>query len=116
MKAWIIKWNGIGDHVQVDQEIVAVLSARTSPKKICEYLELLYKTQECSLSDQIEQARYNNPRQNPYPANFTNNWAGNIVCGHNPYLEAFLATDIVMNNNENAVLSYQRLTFDKRKK
>ena len=39
-------------------------------------------------------ARYNRPRKNPYPAEFAGKWTGAITCGHNPYLEAFLADDV----------------------
>ncbi|MGR3802030.1 MAG: hypothetical protein ACU0AY_01040 [Marinibacterium profundimaris] len=93
MKAWIIKWDWIGDHAAVKQPIVAILSARKSPETVRNYVELLYGSQQ-SLHDQRDIARYNKPRTNPYPAEFAGNWAGAITCGHNPFLEAFLADDV----------------------
>ncbi len=94
MKAWIVRWGWIGDNANVDCPDVVVLSARMSAERIREYVEVLYKFHKYSFHEQLGQARYNNPQQNPYPAKFAGNWQGNIVCGHNPYLEAFLATDI----------------------
>ncbi|MDK3075482.1 hypothetical protein QO034_20615 [Sedimentitalea sp. JM2-8] len=93
MKAWVIRWSWIGDHAAVAQPIVAVLSARTSPDAVKKQIELLYLAQQ-SLRDQMEMARYNKPRENPYPAEFVGRWPGAITCGHNPYLEAFLADDV----------------------
>ena len=118
MKAWVIKWNWIGDHAEVDQPILAILSARTSASKIREYVEILYKTKNYVLREQLKQARYNNPQPNPYPAAFDGNWAGSITCGHNPYLEAFLAEDIVANSDDEnkEELSYQRITLENLKR
>lgn len=93
MKAWIIKWSWIGDHAAVEKPLVAVLSARTSADTVKKHVELLYAAQQ-SLGDQIDMARYNKPKENPYPAEFSGNWAGAITCGHNPFLEAFLADDV----------------------
>jgi hypothetical protein len=93
MKAWIIRWNWIGDHAAVAQPIVAVLRARMSAEAIRKHVELLYAAEQ-SLGDQIEMARYNKPRGNPYPATFAGTPDSAITCGHNPYLEAFIADDI----------------------
>ncbi|MHA3977357.1 hypothetical protein ACW9UR_06715 [Halovulum sp. GXIMD14794] len=93
MKAWIIRWSWIGDHAAVEQPIVAVLRARTSAETVRKHVELLYVAQQC-LRDQIDMARYNKPRENPYPAEFAEKRGDVITCGHNPYLEAFLADDV----------------------
>ena len=109
MKAWIIKWSWIGDHAAVDRSLVAVLSARTSPETVRKHVELLHAAQQ-SLGDQIEMARYNKPRPNPYPAKFAGNWNGAVTCGHNPFLEAFLAEDIEITQSADGTedVSYNR--------
>jgi hypothetical protein len=111
VKAWIIKWSWIGDHAIRDDPNVGILSARLSPQKIRDYVELIYRTNEFQLREQMDQAQYNNPQQNPYPARFADNWQGNIECGHNPYLEAFLADEIKVeaDGEGNEVLSYRRI-------
>jgi hypothetical protein len=115
MKAWIIKWNWLGDHATVDHPDVAILSARTSARKVREYVEVIYKTREYRLHEQLDQARYNKPQQNLYPAEFSGKWEGNIVCGHNPYLEAFLAEGINVGTDDegNELLSYERITQER---
>ena len=109
MKAWIIKWSWIGDHANVNHPHVGIWSARTSAGKIREYVE--DKTQKYQLHEQLDQARYNKPQKNPYPAEFVGSWEGNIACGHNPYLEAFLAEDIslAIDTAGEEVLSYERI-------
>jgi hypothetical protein len=109
MKAWIIKWSWIGDHAAVDRPNIAVLSARTSAETVRRYVEFLYTSQQ-SLRDQLDQARYNKPKPNPYPAQFVGNWQGAITCGHNPFLEAFLAEDVclVMGDDGSEHLSFNR--------
>jgi hypothetical protein len=111
MKAWIIKWNWVGEHAAVDEAYVGVLSARLSSEQVRRYVEMLYSLKSYSLSEQLEMSRYNKPRENPYRAHHPTNWHGNIVCGHNPYLEAFLAEQVVVQvSSENKEsLSYNRL-------
>lgn len=111
MKAWIIKWSWIGDHAAVDRPIVAVLSARTSPETVRKYVEFFYLAQQ-SLDDQIGQARYNKPNPNPYPAEFVDNWQGAVTCGHNPFLEAFLADDVCIVTTQDGV---EDLSFTRRR-
>ena len=109
MKAWIVRWNWIGDHAAVEQPVVAILSARMSPDTVKHHVEFLYATHQ-SLSDQIAMARYNKPLANPYPAEFAGRWSGAITCGHNPYLEAFSADDVnvVVAPEGREELSYSR--------
>ena len=110
MKAWIIRWNWVGDHAAVDRPTVAVLSARTSAETVKKYVEFLYTTQQ-RLRDQLDQAHYNKTKPNPYPAEFVGNWRGAVTCGHNPFLEAFLAEDVrlVVEGDGAENLSYMRV-------
>jgi hypothetical protein len=62
----------------------------------------MYRSAEYSLSDQAEYAR--NKRHDPYPAEFGQTldgspWAGEIICGHNPFLHAQLVDDLIVERN-----------------
>lgn len=80
-----------------------------SAETVRKHVEILYTAQQ-SLRDQLDLARYNKPKPNPYPAQFTENWQGAVTCGHNPFLEAFLAEDVclVMGNDGKENLSFKR--------
>lgn len=98
MKAWIIKWGWIGDHAAVSRPLVNVLSARTSPDEVCKYVERCYASQYYSVPEQLALARYNKPAKPPYTAQFDGidgfAYPGSITCGHNPFIEAFLADGV----------------------
>ncbi|WP_170340909.1 hypothetical protein [Ruegeria arenilitoris] len=113
MKAWKIKWSWVGSHAAVKQPHVGILSARTSAAKVREYVEVLYQVQKYNLCEQLDQARYNKPMLNPYPAAIVGSWEGSITCGHNLFLEAFLAQEITVEIDEagQEVLSYKRIVF-----
>lgn len=98
MKAWIIKWDWIGDHAAVDDPYINILSARVSPGEVLEYVQRCYASSEYSLSEQIAQARYNKPSIPPYQAHFDvvegHSYENCIVCGHNPHIVAFKADSV----------------------
>jgi len=94
MKGWVIQWRWIGDHAAFEVPEVTVLSARCSPEKVKRLVETLYAVRSYSLAEKLGMARYNHPMRNPYPAEFAGKWAGAITCGHNPFLEAFVAENI----------------------
>ncbi|WP_102226881.1 hypothetical protein [Acidimangrovimonas sediminis] len=108
MKAWIIKWAWIGDHAAVDKPIICVLSAHRSPKKVREFVELYYASQSYSIAEQMGQADYNNPSPNPYPAEFQSvegvRHEGFITCGHNPWIEAFVADGVCIDEASGKIL------------
>jgi hypothetical protein len=90
MKAWLITWEWVGEHVKVDNEIAAILNSRLSSKKVIEIIELLYMNASYTFSEQL--AYVKNKRKNPYPPYYGTlgniPWLGEIYCGHNPYLYA----------------------------
>lgn len=85
MKAWLIRWCWAGDHAKVDDPIVTVLSARVSAEDVRKYVEQRYLEATASLDELLSYARYNRPRELPYPAHHER---GTIHCGHNPWLQA----------------------------
>lgn len=98
MKAWVIKWSWIGDHAAVEQPVITVLSARTPADEVRRFVERYYTTQTGSISEMLDMARYSKPAKPAYPAEFTKisgiKWEDQIVCGYNPFIEAFKASDI----------------------
>ena len=98
MKAWLITWKWAGDHAAEDDPVVAVLSARTSAKDVRKYVERLYVEKTASLAEKLSYARYNQPQELPYPAEFGQvgglRYQGEITCGHNPWLHARLVDDL----------------------
>lgn len=104
MKAWIIKWNWIGEHAAVERPVVAILSARLHPDEVRKRVEFLYTVKHPSLREQMEQARYNDPAKPPYPAKFSSRggvqYQGRITCGHNPFLEAYQVENLHLVTND----------------
>ena len=98
MKAWIIIWNWVGEHAKHEKPLVNILSARNHPKAVLQYVDFYYTSETSSVQEKIDQAKYNKPSLSPYQADFERidgvEFQGLITCGHNPYLEAFVADNI----------------------
>ena len=98
MKAWIIRWTWFGDHAAVKKPLINVLSARTGSEDVRKYVERYYASSEYSAAEQLEAAKYNKPSEPLYPAEYVTfdgvPFTGHITCGHNPFVEAFLASVI----------------------
>ena len=92
MKAWVIRWDWAGDHAAHPNPFIAVLSARCGSESVREFVERFYITATASVSEQIEYARYTNPRPPAYTANVSAK--GLIDCGHNPFIVARRAEDV----------------------
>ena len=89
MTAWLIMWEGIGNHAAVKQPYVDIVSARKTPKYIEDYLRRLYGVSEYSLAERVDHERYWKP--NKALVSVTNEWAKSgplIAVGHNPHLKA----------------------------
>lgn len=101
MRVWVVRWNWIGDQAAVADPVINVLSLRTSAEHVRQYVERYYASQHYSIPEQLDQARYNKPTEPPYPAHFDTiegmSYEGHIVCGHNPFIEAFAADEVRWN-------------------
>ena len=88
--AWLITWEWIAEHAKKDSKIVSILNYRLSGLRVREYVERRYVDSEYNLREQLSYAK--SPKNNPYPAEFGKingvSWQDQIICGHNPYLEA----------------------------
>jgi len=102
MKAWLVTWEWCGEYAKRDDPFAAILNPRFSGERVRELVGFMYRSAEYSLSDQAEYAR--NKRHDPYPAEFGQTldgspWAGEIICGHNPFLHARLVDDLIVERN-----------------
>lgn len=101
--AWLVTWEWAGEHARVpDSEVVVgVFNPRLGPESVKRLVEILYAAREYDATDKLGALTHN-----PYPAQFTTiritvdgvpqniPWAGEVICGHNPYLRARLVNGL----------------------
>ena len=92
MKAWIVRWEWMGEHASHEKPLIAVLSARCGVEDIKKFVERHYLVVTATASEQIEYARYRNPRDLAYPVGVS--VGGVIHCGHNPFIVARRGKDV----------------------
>ena len=101
-KAWLVTWEWSGDHAQREQKVAAVFRPQLSGKRVRELVECLYSFSEYTPRERMAFGLGLSP--NPYPARFGTldsiSWEGVITCGHNPWLEARLVDDLVIDEND----------------
>jgi len=90
VSAWLILWDSPNKKYIPKEKVAAILSPRLRGSYIAKIVELLYANASYTYSERIDSATR---KWNPYPAKF-NGWEGEIICGGNPYLEAFLVDDL----------------------
>lgn len=90
IKAWLVTWEGDGDHAKPERKIAAILNPHWWPRRVREYVEFIYVNSCYSVSERIAYAK--NRSFNPYPAEFLHMngvvWRDRITCGDNPLLYA----------------------------
>lgn len=97
MKAWLVTWQWIGDHAQVGDPLVAILSSRKSDRAVSEFVEQYYLMASATAG---EMAYYMNRRRKlPHKARTPEiineiPHGGRIRCGADPYIYARLVTDL----------------------
>lgn len=100
MKAWLITWEHIGDHVKPSKRIVALLSPRWSPVRVRDHVHVLYSMEGYSPAEKLGLLKRRS--QIPYPADFQET-QGRITCGHNPWLYARLVDDLRVSTEATAI-------------
>lgn len=86
IKAWLITWEGAGDHVEVGERIAAILNSRWSSDRVASYMQFVHDQAEFTLREYI--GYLNRPSARPYksdPGGFASPY---LHCGHNPHLVA----------------------------
>jgi hypothetical protein len=101
-KAWLVTWEWASDSAKRDDKVAAVFSPHLGAKRVGDFIEFLYMTECSSLSEQMDYAL--RKVQNPYPARLGttpegNPWAGDITCGHHPFLFARLVDELAIERN-----------------
>jgi hypothetical protein len=103
MGLWLVTWEYSGNHAKVDNPIAAILNYRYPAKRIKDIVELIYVNTYFSLSERLAYAR--NKKNTAYPAEYDTiegiPWEGRILCGHNPFLDARLVDELILNVDEN---------------
>mgnify|MGYP003676154138 CR=1 FL=1 len=119
MKAWIIRWTWSGDHAAVESPLINILSARTGSEEVRKYVERYYASAEYSVADQMDAAKYNKPSEPLYPAQYITidgiPYTAHITCGHNPFIEAFLAPGVELADSGQDVVWDEHALSKKRK-
>lgn len=97
LKAWLVTWEWIGNHAKRKDKVAEILDPRVPAERVREIVELLYH-REASLVEKV--AWRLRKRQQAYPAEFSTmegvKWAGEITCGHNPWLRARLVDNLII--------------------
>lgn len=100
--AWLVTWEHSGAHAVPPRRVAAILNRRWSPDRVREVVELIYVMTYYSPAEQIAYAK--DRSFNPYPAKFERvfggpQWNGRIFCGHNPWLYARVAENILASSD-----------------
>ena len=97
MKAWIIRWEWIGEHADPDDPLIAILSARCGVGDVRKFIERFHVVATALAREQIEYARYREPREIAYRASVSRD--GRIDCGHNPFIVGGRGDDVCLEEN-----------------
>lgn len=104
-KAWLVRWEWIGDHARVDEPVIAILSPNLGVDNVKTFVERFYAATTYTPGEKLQFMR--DPKSNPYRATLGTvkvtmedgtisqiPWAGEVICGHNPFIHASLVTDL----------------------
>ena len=97
MIAWLIMWEAMGDHAEVDPPYVDIVSARKGESYIKDYLQRLHDIEAHSLIERADFSRYENPIERPYQVERHLTQRGvEFSVGHNPILTATKVRNLVV--------------------
>lgn len=109
ISAWLIVWDSSNRAKIPRANIAAILSPRLGGSYISKIVELLYANACYTYSERIRIAA---GKRNPYSSEY-GRYGGEIICGANPYLEAFLVDDLKTITDEDG---QEKIIFKKRQK
>ena len=93
--AWLVTWGVLGDAAAVADEIAAVFPRQWSQDRVKVCVEWLYALSSSTVAELVRYA--GRPSRNPYRAKTEGEW---IWCGHHPWLEARIVTDLAVETGE----------------
>lgn len=98
MRAWLIKWEWLGEQHVIAQPAVDILSARRGEGYVCQYVHQLHRLLKASLEEKLATSAYTNPLEWPYAAQVVPvaGRRSRIHCGHNPWLVALRVKNLVV--------------------
>jgi len=97
-RAWLVRWDWIGDHAKVENPIVAILPSQWGVERIKTVVEVVHDAKALTPAEMAHFARKR--RDRPYEATLDTvtmdtdhgpinvPWEGAVLCGHNPWVEA----------------------------
>ena len=91
-QAWLITWESAGDHTEVADKVIAIVSGRKSQSAIRDMVEQLWASRQLAWFEQISYAK--NRGSPPYHAEERARFEGQVMCGHNPWIEANRVHDL----------------------
>jgi hypothetical protein len=101
MNAWLLTWEGTsGPAVAPDKKIVAIVSARLSPKKIEEFADLLYSRSVDSAYDMARSANTRKARIRAQKHMYST--PSRLFYGQNPCIFARVVSDLTIDRDEEA--------------
>ena len=102
MRAWLVTWEGSGNHEELEKPVVVILSWRYSPERVRKLVEQMYINHTATIGKQLAFAK--NKKRNPYPAYYDTYRGANVTwqifCGHNPWLHARLVEELHLEGND----------------
>jgi hypothetical protein len=102
--AWLIQWDGQGDHAR-KKSYVDVVSARKSAADVRDYVQRLYNLNCLSMQERMQEETFKKAdRRIPATVTQTSTGSDVIHCGHNPWLEARKVRNLIVETDENGAI------------
>src|SRR3954451_15863581 len=105
-KAWVIRWDWMGDHAAVAEPLISVLSPRLGSREVSRFIRRYYAAQTLSPAEHVAYTLQKTDDPYPFPVSFAvatftypdgrtlpMPWSGAMACGDNPFIVARLATN-----------------------
>lgn len=102
MTAWLILWEGSGEHARLENPLVDIISRHKGVLYIKEYVQRIHDLNCLTLMERAPAQRYSRPISPGYIAQVQHGCHGiTIHCGHNPFLVAKPVRNLVITYDSN---------------